>query len=265
MLVVAWKYHLLIKGTTIARSISYLLRLNLISRFYALFLPSAVGVEAVRWYKVTRNQEGRVLFLSATVFERLTFLFVLLLVGLIPLLFSSSHSALATLRTYVLPPGLASVCIVCIFMAYFIFPVIRSLCHMIIERTLPSLLRNQHIASFVQNFSLDHAKPPLCAYVLGLSLVWQTVFLIRLFLLFKAISLPLGFVDVAWMGSLVLLLQAIPVSFAGVGIREGAYAYFLSLFGFPPEKGVVIGILFFSQMLILAGIGGVLEVRESES
>ena len=47
-----------------------------------------------------------------------------------------------------------------------------------------------------------------------------------------------------------------------IGLRESAYAYLLSFFNLPPEKGVLIGILFFSQMLIIACVGGVLEFFE---
>ena len=90
-LVLACKYHLLIRETSISRSIPSLLKINLIGRFYALFLPSAVGPAAVRWYKVTRNQRGRAFFLAASVFERLTMFFVLLIVGLFPLFFYSSY------------------------------------------------------------------------------------------------------------------------------------------------------------------------------
>jgi hypothetical protein len=60
----------------------------------------------------------------------------------------------------------------------------------------------------------------------------------------------------------VLLLQTLPISFAGIGLREGAYAYLLTLYGLPPEKGVLIGILFFSQMLIMAFVGGVFELTD---
>jgi hypothetical protein len=74
-----------------------------------------------------------------------------------------------------------------------------------------------------------------------------------------AASLPLTLVDVAWMGSLVLLLQTLPISFAGIGLREGAYAYLFSLYRLPPEKGILIGVLFFSQMLIMASVGGIFE------
>ena len=68
--------------------------------------------------------------------------------------------------------------------------------------------------------------------------------------------------DVTWMGSLVLLLQVLPVSFAGIGVREGAYAYLFTLFDMAPEKGILIGVLFFTQMLVFAIIGALLTLLE---
>ena len=103
---------------------------------------------------------------------------------------------------------------------------------------------------------------PIFASILLLSIIWQISFICRLLILIKAASVPLGVMDITWIGSLVLLLQTIPISFAGIGLREGAYAYLFTLLGLPPEKGVLIGILFFSQMLIIASVGGVLAVME---
>jgi uncharacterized membrane protein YbhN (UPF0104 family) len=98
--------------------------------------------------------------------------------------------------------------------------------------------------------------------ILGLSLAGHIFFLCRLFALVKSADLPLSFLDVSWMGSLVLLLQVLPISFAGIGMREGGYAYLFTAFKLPPEKGVLIGILLFSQMLIIAIIGGICDLVE---
>ena len=73
-LFIAGKYYILIKDSPINHSLLSLVRINFISRFYALFLPSAVGREFVRWMKVTRNQKGRASFVASIIFERLTFL-----------------------------------------------------------------------------------------------------------------------------------------------------------------------------------------------
>ncbi len=258
----ASKYYLLIKGTSIERSVLSLVKINLMTLFYALFLPSAVGKDAVRWYKITRNQEGRVFFLASTVFERLTFLVTLHLFSLIPLFFYSSHPQIATLRAQISPTVIVSLSLLFIAMSYFVFPPVQSLFDSILDRTVGSRWLGQNVNSFRKNFSIHDPSWFLYLYIFGLSLVWQMFFLVRLFILFKATGLPLTFIDVAWMGSLVLLLQVIPISFAGLGVREGAYAYLFTLFSLSPEKGVLIGILLFTQMLICAGIGGVIELTE---
>ena len=258
----ACKYHLLIRDSIISHSIRYLIKVNFISRFYALFLPAAVGAQAVRWYKVTRNQNGRSFFLAATLFERLTFVFMLLLFGSIPLLLYLSHAKIASLRMQILPVLIVSFIIICIAVCYFVFPTIHHFVNAGIARIISFFWNNRSVTHFLDNFSLQKTEPSLLMYMLALSFAWQILFLSRMFVLFKAASIPLNFIDVAWMGSLVLLLQVLPISFAGIGVREGAYAYLLTLYGFQPEKGILIGILFFSQMLILAGIGGVLEALE---
>lgn len=257
---IAWKYYLLIRGTALNRSVLSLVKINFISRFYALFLPSAIGPEAVRWYKITSNQTGRIFFLASTVFERVTFLFILHLFGLIPLFFYASDPEITRLREQILPAVIVSISFLCFAMAYFVAPPSRSLFNSIVDRILGYFWKGENIKSFLQSFSLNNPNPSLYLNVIGLSLIWQIFFLCRMFILFKAASIPLSFIDVAWMGSLVLLLQVIPISFAGLGVREGAYAYLFTVFHLAPEKGVLIGILFFVQMLIFAGIGGLLEL-----
>jgi uncharacterized membrane protein YbhN (UPF0104 family) len=261
-LFVAWKYYLLIKDTSISHSIPSLIKINLISRFYALFMPTSIGREAVRWFKVTHNQKGRALFLASTIFERLTFLFILLIFGLVPLFFYSSNSEIVALRMRISPIVLISLIFIFFCITYFMFQAIRSFLNSIINNIFSSRIKYIDIGLFLKNFALKKASTSLYAHILLLCIIWQIIFISRLFILIKAAELPLGFIDVAWMASLVLVLQVLPISFAGIGIREGGYAYLFTMFNLPQEKGVLIGILFFSQMLIMAGIGATFNLFE---
>ncbi|MEE9232273.1 MAG: lysylphosphatidylglycerol synthase domain-containing protein [Nitrospirales bacterium] len=146
--------------------------------------------------------------------------------------------------------------------SYFISPSLQSSLRGLIERLLRSKGKWQRINSFFENFSLENTSVSLYGSILSIGLLWQLLFLGRMFLLFHALLLPLGFIDVVWMSSLVLLLQILPISLGGIGVREGAYAYLFTLLNLPPEQGVLIGILFFSQMLLFALIGGILELLE---
>jgi len=257
-LVLAFRYFLLIRNSSIKRSFKSLLKINLVARFYGLLMP--LGAEAAKWYKVTRNQNGKALFGGTIVFERLTFFLLLHVVSVIPLLFYSSNSEIVVFRAHIMPTLLLSWIIVCLCLAFFVFPLLR--------RSLePAIFRAGPASRFIKSFlavleSFSSKTVDFHIYFFGLSVMLLASHIGRLYLLFKAASLPVVFMDVAWMGSLVLLLQAIPITFAGIGIREGAYAYLFTLFKLPPEKGVLIGVLSFSHLLLVSLLGGILELSD---
>ena len=258
----AWKYHIFVRKTSISRSIPFMMKVNLISRFYGLFLPTALGPVAVRWFKVTKNKDGRAFFLAASVFERLSFYFVLLVFSFFFLTFDSSGQRIMAFKERMVPVLSFGILLVSGSMVYFTSQSLRSCTNSLIIRIFRSTRIGQKTVAFLGNFSLKDPTPAFYAAVLCLSVLWQFFFVVRVYLLFEAAVIPLSFTHVAWIGSCVLLLQMLPISFAGIGIREGAYAFLLSLFGLPPEKGVLIGLLFLSQMLILATVGGLLELME---
>ena len=261
-IIVAAKHYCLIQGSVLNHSLASLTKINFIARFYALFLPSAVGREVVRWFKVTRNTNGKAQFIAAIGFERLTFVLVLLLCGIIPLLFYTSKPEIAILRMRVLPIAAAGILAVSTLLLFYMYMPMgdrfKSWTTAILKRIRPNL----DLAAYFENHHFKRMDVSILSAILGLSILWQIFFIIRLLFLVKAASVPLAIIDVTWIGSLVLLLQTIPISFAGLGLREGAYAYLFTLFNISPEKGVLVGILFFSQMLIIALVGGVFEFFE---
>ena len=52
--------------------------------------------------------------------------------------------------------------------------------------------------------------------------------------------------------------RQLPISFAGFGVREGAYILLLGMFGVPPESGLVVSFFALSAMLVNYAIGGIL-------
>jgi uncharacterized membrane protein YbhN (UPF0104 family) len=227
-----------------------------------MFLPSAVGRELVRWVKVTRNQQGRASFAVAIVFERLTFVLVLLLCGSIPLFMYRSIPEITVLRMKLQPWLIAALVVTAVLLSFYVSTTVRSIAKSTAENLFKRHSDRLNLVALVDSFTLHNMKAAAYAGVVGLSFVWQIFYIGRLFTLIKAAALPLNLIDIVWMGSLVLLLQTLPISFAGIGLREGAYAYLFTLYKLPPEKGVLVGILFFSQMLIMAFIGGIFELLD---
>jgi len=262
--VVASKYFLLIKNSAIHHSLLSLVKINLISQFYVIFMPSALGTEAVRWYKVTRNEKGRRFFFTVTLFERIIFILIILIFGFCPLFILPDHPGTIALKNNIMPLAIALLILAGVCLSFFICPTISNKFISLLRGLLP-IKWQEKLNHIYQNDSLNgNLYQALFLKIFGLSILWQLIFILRLFLIFKAADIGLNIMEVAWICSLVLLLQVLPISFAGLGIREGAYAYFLSLFNFQPEKGVLIGILFFSQMIIIAMIGWFFELTAAE-
>jgi len=259
-ILLAWKYYCILRKTSLELSIKRLLVINFISRFYALFLPTAIGPDIIRWYQVTKNRQGRSFFLASTIVERLIFILMLLLFGTVPLFFIN-NPAIVALSKKIFPLLATAYIASCMALTYFIFPGANRVINTIIK-TIISITKDSKLDLILNSFSLKSFSHKRIGALFVLSFFWQIFFLLRTYMLFISIGLSISFLDVTMIVSLVLLVQILPVSFAGIGIREGAYAYFIGLYGAEPEKGVLIGILFFSQMIFFATIGAILNVFE---
>jgi uncharacterized protein (TIRG00374 family) len=68
------------------------------------------------------------------------------------------------------------------------------------------------------------------------------------------LTLPLSYIAV--FHPLVSAVASVPVTFSGIGIREGAYAYFLSQFGVDPSRAVAFGVLWLLVIISNSLVGG---------
>ncbi len=73
----------------------------------------------------------------------------------------------------------------------------------------------------------------------------------------RALGLTLPVSYIAVFHPLVSAVASVPVTFSGIGIREGAYAYFLSQFGVDSSRAVAFGVLWLLVIIINSLIGGV--------
>jgi uncharacterized membrane protein YbhN (UPF0104 family) len=264
-IILSQKFRELMKPTKFNVSLWRMARVEFISRFYALFLPSGIGRGVMRWYKITRSKVGSGDFFAISVIERMMFIYFILLSGSIPL-FVAHDPRIEEIRNVAFPILLTGIVLVTLFFCYFfikpLFSALNSLITWLKVRVPTIFQKGLNISEYFAPF-YRRWKEMLTAAIFNA--FWQVAFVMRIFFLFLALTVPLTIVDALWIGSLVLLLQILPISFGGIGIRESAYAYIFSLYGLPPEKGFVVGILFFSQMVLSAFFGGILEILDNQS
>ena len=85
---------------------------------------------------------------------------------------------------------------------------------------------------------------------------------LRLGLLFVAVGASLPTSTLVWVGLLVFTIQTLPISVAGIGVRESAFAIAFDLYGLDIERGVLAGLLLFSQNVLLGLVGWGFELAD---
>ena len=78
----------------------------------------------------------------------------------------------------------------------------------------------------------------------------------------KSIGLNISFVDWCWIFSIIGVALILPISFAGLGVREGLFTILILQFDGNIEDGIVISLTLFAIQIVFAIIGWMLDLRK---
>ena len=210
-----------------------------VGMFFNLFLPTGIGGDLFKAHFLSREEGKRFLAVFTVVGDRLFGLIAMLLMG----------AAVVNIWPDLLPEpfaGFLSISSLIILCALAGLPLLEKA----VKGIWPGVSRH------LEGLFLLWRKPERLFCILGLSLCLQALGMGAVALLGAGIGikLPIGF----YFASLPLIgiVTLIPVSFNGIGIREGAFVYFFGLKGIDAEPAFGLGLLFFSVQVALSLLGG---------
>jgi len=90
------------------------------------------------------------------------------------------------------------------------------------------------------------------------SLAFYAVSILTVFVGTRAVHSPAGLFELAAVVPLVMLIGQIPISLAGLGIKEAGYVVFLGFVGVPAPAGLALAVLLRLRGWLTAAIGGLL-------
>ncbi len=91
---------------------------------------------------------------------------------------------------------------------------------------------------------------------LALSLLLQVNVVIAYYLLAQSLGLPVPFLNYFLIIPAALLVLMAPVSINGIGLREGAFVFFLGLYGIGRDEAVAFAWIAYGVLLIQGVLGG---------
>lgn len=238
----AIKWGLILRARRYPLSFAMLLSHYFVGLFFNNVLPTAVGGDAVRAWRTTRDTGEVPEAIGSVLSERLLAGVALGMTALLGLPFVG-----ATPRLVI--GVLAFLAIDLLLVGIFLVP---RFAERIVTSLLPARLTDVRstVARAVAAVRATVATPRLVGRVILLSIVFQVLVAGVNAALFAALGVPVGLARCVVYTPMVFTVTMLPISVSGLGVREAAYAYFFALEGIASADAVVASLLFFVVVAI---------------
>jgi len=234
------RWWILAKALDFPGKFSTYLGYYFVGMFFNLFLPTAVGGDVLKIVFLSKNQGRRLAATYSVLADRLFGLAAMLTIGACAVIYNP----------FMLPNkfnNLLELSGILTIITLLLFPLLIKL----IERFCPQ------VGEKLSVLIIFWKRPWAVILAFLLSLILQALGMAAVALLGSSMSInvPLPYYFATY--PLVAILTLLPISFNGIGVREGGFVYFLGLKSIPTEVSLTLSLLFFSIQVAASLIGGI--------
>lgn len=240
----AVKLLMLMKG----RSLKDLIRYTFVGLFYGTVLPGQVLGDAMKAYRLIRTGDDGAAVVAAVVVDKITGLAALALITGIGL--------------FIDPRGFPDV-FTALFFALMAGLILVLLLPLVVPK-LPDLLDNA-IGRFLRAWqtSTQHWLPLLASLLIGIA--FQILAVIVIAYIGAGMGIELSFAHWIAVVGLVSLILLLPITFAGVGLREGGLVILLGFVGIAPADAVALSFALLGYTIFGALVGAAADLKGRSS
>lgn len=247
---VTWRWQILIHSHHHKISYRQTLGVMFVSGFLGSFLPSGVGIDAVRIWLMNRYGVSMSETVATTLVDRMAGLFALLLLTLGALIYLAF--------TFIEIP----IIIICVTVFCLIIFVVMALSVRLgwlrhwLARYSERWKFLKKLETCAQALHVQGQNINILCKVLLLSFAVQGTRILNFYLLGMAIGTS---IHIGWFCLLmppIILITFIPISIGGLGTREAAFIYFFSLVGMQTAEAFTISILSHVMVVVSGALTG---------
>jgi glycosyltransferase 2 family protein len=249
----AYRWQILARAQGDEIPLGYLMRSYLVGTFFSNFLPSSYGGDIVRIWDGSRYSRSLVRSSAVVVVERATGIVVLFFFALFASLFRLEMANDVPVIWAALVLGLAGLALAALFLT----PVAERFIRALPGGRLLQAPKEKILAFRAIILDYRHHKGPFLRASFW-ALVLQANVVVYFFFIGKAFRLDIGFPDYFIFVPIVLLVQALPVTINGLGLREGSTVEIFKYYLIPAGTAVAFSLVDVGFRLILGAVGGII-------
>ncbi len=246
------RWRCLLKAEEINLSMWRLVLLYFEGMFFNLMLPTLIGGDIVRGYQVFRLTQRQEASLASILVERLSGYFAMILIACVALVpaYRFLHDPVVVWLTAASAAGIIGI-IVALLSDRFQTLFFRLLRGVGLGRFHDTL---QRVYEAIQRY-LEHRRAIVQAVIL--SLILQSLVIVIFYLISRALSLSIPLRYFFLFVPLINVVSMLPISVAGLGVREGSSVYFFGKVGLDSAGALSLSLLWFAITAFSSSLGGI--------
>jgi len=243
----AWRWQRVLAVFDVHVPLSTLTKHYLAGQFVGNVLPSTIGGDVLRVSRSSNDTGSTTIAFASVALERLTgfvALPLLVFIGFLlkPSLRNEDHAWVALL--------VAGITLVVLTLILLLAG------H---PRLAGRFTNNTNWTRFIGAIHLGvdnmRHRPRQAAAVLATALIYQASVVVAVALIFRTLDLPVPIAAAFAFVAAVAMVQVLPLSFNGLGVREGMLVLFLVPLGVSKAQAIAAGLLWLTAMLVVSMCG----------
>lgn len=252
----AYKWQVLIKIYGFDVPLRKLTSMYFVGQFFNSFLPTTIGGDTARIKDLNREIKHGVESTISVFLDRFTGLIALLLIGSMTSFFLPFRLGFS----YIMLTS-AIILISLLFLSYLVLekkdwlvqiPGLRSSIEM-----MGISAKSRQVYQDILQFKADKKASQKAILI---SIFFHALAIVINYILAKGIRIDISFIYLCMFVPLITLISMLPASINGIGVREGAYVFFLSRIGISESEAVALSLLVYTLSLAASLAGGVIYI-----
>jgi len=247
----ALKWQLFLRADGVHISFATLIGTYMIGNFYNMFLPSNIGGDSYRIYDVARKSKEGVRSAASVFADRVSGFVALVILGLLSSVVVASRFGEPL---FFLGPLLILVLLGLILVALYKQTPVRLFLR--VTRLDRVAVIQRLTEKFFLSFSCYGADRRLLVRVMAISFAFQGSVICIVYLLALAIHATVPFIYFSAFVPLIALVEVLPLSINGIGLRDAGYVFFFGWAGMTDIQTRSLALLFLAMSICYSLFGG---------
>ncbi|MBX4210352.1 flippase-like domain-containing protein [Candidatus Parcubacteria bacterium] len=248
----SWKALLYYTG--IKKNIFSLFSLNLKGVFYSTILPGGpVTGDVIKLYKSLHLSDKKNPIVLSVIIDRAMGLVASTFLAIIGLTFTTStfsEKKTIGLFLYLMAAG-------CLFFLACFIPFINDFFSRAIRK-----VRGSFVTTLTESIQIYRGKYKALFLSFISSTFFHILYILGAFLLARSLAIHVSVADIAWALIIINIAIFVPISIAGLGVRELGFSYLFGLLGINAAQATSLSLLLFVAGLANMALGGLLELTD---